>query len=389
MPEHADTYVGTRLRENRKRRGLSQKALADASGVSLSLIRQLEQGQRHMTRMETAHKLARALRVHTSHLLNQGDAQSPDPAEPWVSLRQAIEAPATEPDEEPTIAGVQALLPVIRKAYFAHRLSELSTLLGPALRDADALGDSQPARALRAHLLHLAGSTLTQVHQFDAAETALRRALDDAPDRLRGAGVIATWSWLHLRQGRLDQARTLATRWADDTEPRISRATPEELAAWGWLLLQASAACLRDNRRGEAADTMRLAQAVSHLTGGELPRGRERLTTWGPTTVSYKAAERYVVLDQPDRVVAMARNSTGSQKASTEYWRHRLDVAKAHTMVRQHAEAVDTLSTIHEQAPEWLTSQRYAQDILSDVINQRRTLTPQMRDLAEAMSVSF
>ncbi|MEW9515344.1 hypothetical protein [Streptomyces tubercidicus] len=50
------------------------------------------------------------------------------------------------------------------------------------------------ARGLCAHLLQIAGPVLTQVRQFDAAQTALQRALDDAPDRLRGASVITTWS---------------------------------------------------------------------------------------------------------------------------------------------------------------------------------------------------
>ncbi|MGW3007803.1 hypothetical protein ACWC9R_03045 [Streptomyces sp. NPDC001219] len=183
----------------------------------------------------------------------------------------------------------------------------------------------------------------------------------------------------------LRAARELATRWADDVEPRMSRATPEELAAWGWLLLQASAANLRDNRRGEAEDTMRLARSVAVMTGRELPRGRGRLTTWGPATVGYKAAERHIVLDQPDKVLAAV--TVGSQAASTEYHRHRLDVAKAHVLVRQYGEAVDTLTGIHEAAPEWLASQRYAQDILGGVVEKRRTLTPQMRALADALSV--
>ncbi|MFF0622248.1 helix-turn-helix domain-containing protein [Streptomyces sp. NPDC004296] len=111
------------MREIRKRRGLSQTGLADASGVSLSLIRKLEQGQLSTTRRETAHKLARAMRVHTSQLLDRDDVQLPSPAEPWLPLRQAVEGPAIEPDEDPTVAGVQALLPAIRKSYFADRLS--------------------------------------------------------------------------------------------------------------------------------------------------------------------------------------------------------------------------------------------------------------------------
>ncbi|WP_432145589.1 helix-turn-helix domain-containing protein [Streptomyces sp. bgisy084] len=387
MPEHADMHIGTRLREIRKRRGLNQRELAAASGVSLSLIRQLEQGAVAGTRLETAHKFAAALRVSTSSLLDRDDCGAKaDMAEPWRPLLCAVQVASAVPAEAPTVEGIRAALPAVRSAYFDNRLAELSVLLAPMLRDADALGDSTAARGLRAQLLQIAGSVLTQVRQFDAAETALQRALDDAPDRIRGAAVATTWSWLLLRQGKLRRARELATRWADDIEPRVSRATPEELAAWGWLLLQASAANLRDNRPGEAADTMRLARSVSVLTGRELPRGRERLTTWGPATVSYKAAERHIVLDQPDKVLVMARRS-GSQAVSTEYHRHRLDVAKAHTMMRQYGEAVDALSDIHATAPEWLTSQRYAQDILAEVVKRRRTLTPQMRGLTDALSV--
>ncbi|MCZ1006122.1 helix-turn-helix domain-containing protein [Streptomyces lydicus] len=385
MPEHADMHIGDRLRTVRKRRGLTQRELATASGVSVSLIRQLEQGAVDGTRMETAHKLAITLRVDTSSLLERDDTTRTEAGEPWRPLRLAVQVAPVASAEEPTVQGVRALLPDVRRAYFGNRLAELSTLLAPALRDADALGDSAPARGLRAHLLQITGSVLTQVRQFDAAETALHRALDDAPDRLRAAAVITTWSWLLVRQGKLREARELATRWADDVEPRMSRATPEELAAWGWLLLQASAANLRDNRRGEAEDTMRLALSVAVMTGRELPRGRDRLTTWGPATVGYKAAERHIVLDRPDKVLAMAKK--GSQAASTEYHRHRLDVAKAHVLVRQYGKAVDTLASIHDAAPEWLAGQRYAQDILGDVVERRRTLTSQMRQLADALSV--
>ncbi|MFE9066082.1 helix-turn-helix domain-containing protein [Streptomyces violaceusniger] len=42
MPEETD--IGSSLRKVRKRRGLTQRELATASGVSLSLVRKLEQG---------------------------------------------------------------------------------------------------------------------------------------------------------------------------------------------------------------------------------------------------------------------------------------------------------------------------------------------------------
>ncbi|MFD7499476.1 helix-turn-helix domain-containing protein [Streptomyces sp. NPDC059850] len=396
MPD--DTHLGAQLRKIRKRRGLNQRELAAASGVSLSLIRKLEQGEITDTRMETAHDLAVALRIPTSALLDRDDEETDgEAAEEWRPLRAAVQVAASRTGEAPTVEGVRELLPAVRKAYFANHLTELTGLLAPLLRDADALGDSADARDVRSHLLQIAGSVLTQARQYSAAETALRRALDDAPDRLRAAGIIATWSWLLVRQGKLAASRELATKWADDVEPRVSRATPEELAAWGWLLMQASAANLRDNRRGEADDTMRLAQSVSVLLGRELPRGTERLTTWGPTTVRYKACERHIVLDEPDKVLRAVKPTRLGRAAppqmpsglsvSTEYHRHRLDVAKAHTMMRQYGEAVGVLTDVHTNAPEWLANQRYARDILGDVVERRRTLTPEMRMLADAVGL--
>ncbi|MBB5939371.1 helix-turn-helix domain-containing protein [Streptomyces zagrosensis] len=381
--------IGTLLQRVRKRRGLSQQELHDASGVSLSLIRKLEQQAVSDTRMETVRRLAAALRISTSSLIPQRSSEGESTADTWRPVQEAIEAPPQQIDEEPSAAGVIASVHEIRAAYFAKRILDLSTLLGPALRDADALDDADhEARSARSYLLQIAGSTLTQVRQFAAAETALQRALDDAPDRLRAASIITTWSWLLVRQGRFEESAALAIRWADDVEPRMSRATPDELAAWGWLLVQASAASLRNARTAEAHDTMQLARSAAVLTGRELPAGGTRLATWGPYTVAYKKAERGIVLHRPDDVLNTAeRVAAANPVAGTEFDRHRLDVAKAHLMLHQYGEAFDALLDISQRAPEWLKEQRYAQDIMSDVIDGRRTLTPEMRSLATALRV--
>ncbi|MQT01963.1 helix-turn-helix domain-containing protein, partial [Streptomyces jumonjinensis] len=50
--------AGKHVKEVRKRRGLTQHGLAEASGVSLSIIRKLEQGERETARLETLRKLA-------------------------------------------------------------------------------------------------------------------------------------------------------------------------------------------------------------------------------------------------------------------------------------------------------------------------------------------
>lgn len=76
--------------------------------------------------------------------------------------------------------------------------------------------------------------------------------------------MVSTQCWLLLRRGRLAAAQELATQWADEVEPRISRATPAELSAWGWLLL----AGLRCCDPGQPARRGRRRVALRQLGGG-------------------------------------------------------------------------------------------------------------------------
>ena len=84
---------------------------------------------------------------------------------------------------------------------------------------------------------------------------------------LDAASAIITTCWLLLLERQFDQVRTLALQWADRIEPKLSTATTADLSTWGWLPLRASAAAARDNRPGEAAQTIRLAEAAAITVG--------------------------------------------------------------------------------------------------------------------------
>ncbi|WP_432093721.1 helix-turn-helix domain-containing protein [Streptomyces sp. bgisy100] len=393
MPEHTDMHIGTRLREVRKRRGMTQRDLAGASKVSLSLIRKLEQGEVSDTRMETARRLAAALRIPTTTLLTRDAAPAArGVADQWAPVRAALGAPHTwtGPDDEPTVAGVSDALTAALPLFSGDKFAELAVVLPALLRDADAVAETDPeGRAVRVRLLQLTGWLLTQTRQYDTASEALARSLDDAGDRLQGAASVNTLCWLLLRQGKVAEARELATRWADDTEPRLSRATPAELSAWGWMLLRISASAVRDNREGEASDALRLARSAAVALGREYAPRHDFLRTFGPVTVAMKRTENAAVKDRPDRVLSLASTLPTDRlhPTSSNRNRHRLDVASAHTSMRQYAEAVGVLAEIREESPEWLPQQQYARDILSRIVARRRTLTPEMRSLADAVAL--
>jgi len=388
------TGLAPRLRAVRKRRGLSQRELAKISGVSFSLISKLEQGVVEGTRLETVRKLAVAMRVSTTDLLGSaGDAEEPtDQQAPnmWEPTRRALLGQLGQPDEEPTVEGVRRGLGELKPLLASNKYGDVALMLPGLLRDSDALNGA--GRAVRARVLNATGWILTQTRQFDDAEPTLHQAIDIAGDQLDAGAAVNTLVWLHLRQGRLEEARRWATRWADEVEPRLSRATTSQLTLWGRLLLGVSTTAIRDNRPGEAEDSITLARAAATVIGHEAVSDTSTTRTFGPVTVAMIRAENAVIADKPDKALAIAErvptaNLLHAHSASRN--RHRLDVASALVSTRHSTDAFAVMQDLATMAPEWLTAQRYARDILARLTARRRTVTSEMRQLADLVGVPY
>jgi len=379
--------TGDRLRESRKRRGLSQRELAHQSGVSISLIRKLEQGERQDTRTETLRRLAVGLGVPTTALLGSDRELPPVTAGPaWEPVHHALLSPASGDAREPvTDEGLDVALMGAVKLYHDNRYSDLALVLPGLLRDAQ---DVSPL--LRSRVLQLTGSLMVQTRQRDIAHIALSRSLADAEESgspLDAASSIITMCWLLLLEKQFDQVRTMAVQWADRIEPKLSTAAVTEISTWGWLLLRASAAAIRDNRPGEAADIMRLAEAAAVTIGHDQRSYHSYWTTFGPATVAMKQVENAVVDDKPDVALVLAEKVPRNLRPTSDNRnRHLLDVAAAELMLRRNTEAFDVLYRLSREAPTWLANQYMAKDLLGKIITKRRTLTPQMRELADAVN---
>jgi transcriptional regulator with XRE-family HTH domain len=383
--------IGSLIQSVRKRRGLSQQELARMSGVSVSLIRQLEQEKREDTRLETLRKLAMALRVPTAYLSPRPapDAAAVTEVEQWEPVRRAMFEPSAQPDEPASAEGVLAALASLRPAIAANRYAVARQELPAILRDCDALnGDG---RKVRSRVLNLTAWLLVQTRQWKAADDAVTLAMDAADDRLDAAAAANTHCWSLLRQGRLADAREFASRWADDIEPRFSRATTAELALWGRLMLGVSNAAIRDARPGEAEDALRLASAAADRIGRETESDASTTRTFGPTTVAMIKCENFAVAGQPDKVLSFASTVpvTALHPSSASRCRHRLDVAYAYAQTRDYPAALGEMRQLAQAAPEWLVQQRYARDVMSYVISRRRTLTEEMRTMADFVDLPY
>jgi transcriptional regulator with XRE-family HTH domain len=394
-----NTGIGGRVRGVRKRRGLTQRELAIAAGLSMSLVQKIEQGEYGDMRLETARKLAAALRVPTVAIMPHHDSPETTPGdteETWEPVRHALAGHGedTPGDDGPTLVSVREALDTAVGDVLDNRYADLRVVLPPLLRDADDLvgasvnGARSDARYVRSQSRQLAAYMLGQTRQFDAAEDAIRLAADDADDALTAMAAADWQSWILIRQGRLGDALALATRWADEAEPRVSRASADELAAWGRFQLRVTAAAMRDNRPDEAREALRMARVAAAGIGRDYIPEFNRWQVFGPATVSMFQAQNALIDEHPDTVLRIGERLEGQRFPLPETWnRHRLDIAQAHVMARQYQEAVRVLAEIRRTAPEWLAQQRYARDILGLIIDRRRTLTPEMRELADLVGL--
>ncbi|MEU0109495.1 helix-turn-helix domain-containing protein [Streptomyces sp. NPDC006251] len=409
MPEqqHPIDLPGTRVRDIRLARGLTQEQLADRAGLSLGVVKKIEQGGNG--RLDTYHGLARALKVRTSSLFDAGAphamTRADDDKVDLMPLRQAITPAMTISGEllladtvepEPDLRNLRATADALANSYagdnYGHLAQFLPSLVNSARVAVDYF-DSGPHRTealqLRSDVLQMAGRYLTQVRAYDVAHPAIRDALMDATaagDRARAASAVYLQGWLLMRQGRLDEAERLAMATADDVEPRISRASKAELGGWGRLLVRASSAAARNNRPREAREMLRLARTASSALGGSVATYSYGWGKFAWPTVAFQAVENQMVAEQPRRVLGLSERipETGTAATANTWNRHRLDVAQAHVMVRQADEATAVLAQLHVEAPEWLRHQQMAKDTFerSLKVAGRRKLTGKQRELA-------
>lgn len=408
--ESGTATIGDRVAALRRAHPMTQEELAERSGVSVETIRKLEQNANDSPRMKTLHKLAAALSVATTELI--GDASEaavrsgPDSDElglvavrrvltPVRGLRgtvigSATQSPAAYPAGRSAIARVDRLY---HDDAYAETLRALPGLILDAqvLVETAAEGEQREAAyALLATAYRIAGKTLLQLRHLDLAHTALTAALS-AADRSSdpaglGAAVIRTMCWLMLRQNRFGDAESLAIATADEIEPRFSKATPEELATWGWLLLYASGAAARDNRVQHATELLDNAAAAAARMGERgIPVGVDaEMAGFCTAKVQMSRVEALTVAGDAGQALVQAERVERSTVPTPSCRnRHRLDVSWALLEQGRDQQARDVLLDLGHRAPTWMRQQRYARDLVSKyAAGRRRAMNEEMAQLA-------
>lgn len=347
-------------------------------------------------RLETLHKVARVLRVKTTALTDPERPEPPDaaPVEVWDDVRAALYRPGP-PDAEPaTEAGVLEVIGSLTAAggpLATNRYSQVRGILPALVRDAASLGED--GRCAQARAYNLTAWLLTMTRQWDDAAVAVRLARDAAAGLDDDAAAVNTQLWLMLRQGMIGPAGALAEEWASGHQPSMIRSPVSHLAAFGKVMLYSVNAAVRDNQPGEAEDALKRARAAAVLIGREVTLDRSTTRTFGPASVEMIAGESAAIQERPERVIAVAGRIPRAgllHAQSASRLRSGLDVASAHVMLRHPEAAMDTLDSIHAEAPEWLREQRYARDVVERLKGLWKRRRPERyRVLADAVQLPY
>lgn len=407
--------ISNNVRSLRRTAGLSQEELAHAAGLSVTTVAKIDQGG--SGRMESFARLAEALGVDTEELFASGTPH-PVPDDKGngrylLALRRQLMPPVGLVDAPATIAPVASQADLERQInaahahYHADEYDEMARCLPGVLAGAQAAllaaEDGAGRQAMlsmhaRAHLV--TGKYLTQVRQYDLAYQALSAGIRDARaagDESTAAVGVVGLCWLLLRQDRFSEAQDLAVATADVVEPRMSTATPGQLAVWGELALRIASAAVRNGRKEDARDARRMAASAASAMGKEFSNFRSHWGTFGPATAAVKTIEdlslkrdaRGVLRDADQGPLSAPALRRLGRPSPSSWNRHRLDVTRAHVLLGSHQDAMGELTGLRVDAPEWVRHQSIALQLMQDILKKRqRALTRDMRLMASHLGIS-
>lgn len=386
--------IGERLRQLRTERGLTQEQLSSLAGVSVDLIKKLEQGRRESARLSSLAALADSLDVPLAEMTDKRPRLDGAGDRLVLGLRDVLLSPDLLPgmnaddDQEPTpVPRLDTLVGEGWRDYWSGRFVELARRTPGVVAEARAAQRAglEGSRQILSRAYQLAACLLVHLGRDDLALIGAERAVTtatDGSDELQWAAAHGTYAWVLMNQARNDEAERVARRIAERIEPRLSAATPQHLTVWGGMLLWAMAAACATGRADASDDYLTLARAgATRMDGDRL----NYALNFGPTQVAMQETYAQVTLGRPERALTAARQVRREDLRPISYGRHLLDLAQAHAAMRHDVDAVDTLIRAKSLAPVWFRHQVAARGLVAEVCERRARLTPAMRDLVRSL----
>ena len=290
--------IGERIAAYRRRRGISQAALAGLVGRSESWLSQVERGVRSVDRLSVLLDMSRILHVDVQALIGRpwelapnGGGQEDELAGVrrffgrYDELADSGEEPVLQRDLRNRIATAHNRY---QAAEYRDLVADLPSLLGEV--DATRYGNGGGGRreTLLAYVYaYVAGAKLlTKMGAPDLAMLAADRCASASmeADSLSARGLAAYQvTCALLRAGRADDAEHLAVTMASRVDREARSDDPASVSVAGALWLISAVIAGRRTERGEAWERLDRAERLAQLLGED---ANHLWTAFGPTNVA-------------------------------------------------------------------------------------------------------
>jgi transcriptional regulator with XRE-family HTH domain len=273
--------IGERIAAYRKRRGMSQDALAGLVGMSRSWLSQVERGIHTVDRLSTLTDLAAVLRVDVADLVGREWRLAPNGG----SHVQAINAIGGQLADYSYLVGERRPpwpLPQLRnatveihRAYQAAHYDRAAVALPKVLAAADAYDgyggrNGREVYLTRSMVYAVAAKLLTKVGEGHLAWLAADRATHAAmtADSVTAQGVAAYQVVCALLEDeQIDQAERAAVSFAERLTAQAASDAPDTVSLAGALWLIAGVIAARKSDRSTAINRLDTAEQLTGLIG--------------------------------------------------------------------------------------------------------------------------
>lgn len=394
-------HVGERIAARRKRRGLSQEALAGLVGRSRSWLSQVERGIRGVDRLSTLSELAKVLRCEVADLIDS-DSRLASNGSPQVKAIDAVRSQLSEYGHLFAEPAAPWPLPQLRnaavqvnQAYQAARYARAAAMLPDILRAADALKASAKRPSREVHLAQcmayvVSAKLLTKVGEAQlawlAADRATQAAVAAESSAAQGMAAYQVACAL-LRSDRTEDAEHLAVRSAERLMAEARLDAPDMVSLAGALWLLSAVIAARQSDRATATERLRYAEQLGDLLGRD---ANHAWTAFGPTNVVVHRASSFAELGDPRAVLHAATDIDPESFPSGLNGRRSrvyLDLAWAQTQARNDLEAVLHLKQAESIAPETLRFDSVARDLVRDLLKRARRPSQALTTMATRAGV--
>lgn len=394
--------VGRRIAEHRLRRSLTQEELAGLVGISLSMMKKIESGDRLVTRFSQLIRFAQVLRVkdmrdltgvplplvpggrvgHPSAeavggaLVNRGrttSGESPDLDELAVSVERCWTT-WQEPSAFRYDAVGQQLPSLISQVQVAVTCGEGDARRG-ALRQAS-------------RLYQLVRTWTKRVGEYElsllAADRAVSSALEADDPGLTGA---AAWNLAMIlsAQGKTEQSLAVVHRAVAELRPYLQDPTMERLAVFGGLHLVGATEAARADKPTDAHQFLDVADQVAARTG-ETNHFR---MVFGPTNVALHRVSTAAELGRTTEALDLVEHVDIDQAPAVERrLTYHLDAARCYARQHNDVAAVHMLQRIHRESPEELRYSSPVRETLRQLMGRAKpAIQADLRPLLAAASL--